>query len=65
MPTLTDEPTNTDEPMSHQAVAVKVEVLQQFLNIAPELIQTKKIVNVQNTLTSFLMGQIDFLCHVF
>ena len=63
MPTLTDEPTNTDEPMSHQTVAVKAEI--QFLNIAPELIQTKKIINVQNTLASFLMGQIDFLCHVF
>ena len=65
MPTLTDEPTNTDEPMSHQTVAGKAEILQQFLNIAPELIQTKKIINVQNTLASFLMGQIDFLCHVF
>ena len=65
MPTLTDEPTNTDEPMSHQTVAVKAEVLQQFLDIAPELIQTKTIINVQNNLTSFLMGQIDFLRHVF
>ena len=51
--------------MSHQTVAVKAEVLQQFLNIAPELIQTKTIINVQNNLTSFLMGQIDFLRHVF
>ena len=64
MPTLTDEPTNTDEPMSHQAVAVKAEVLQQFLNIAPELIKPKRSLTFR-TLTSFLMGQIDFLRHVF
>ena len=44
MPTLADadEPSNTDEPMSHQTMAVKAEILQQFLNIPPELIQSNQ-----------------------